>query len=346
MCTRTTHFSRVVTSWAWSGLSIEPNTDRLSRQVLPEVVRRLDPFRPYLPSSPYRSPEYVRRQKQIDTLPEPFNAQPEQHLWGPRDDFKGPFYTRSLAHFASEIGYHGCPDRRSLEQFLDSDHLWPWQDNEQWLTHAARPHRAMTDWNYRIALMGKQIGVLFDSVPDDLDDYILASQISQAEAKKFFIEWFRQGKWRRTGILWWNLRDGWPIISDAIVDYYGRKKLAYAYIKRVQTDVCVICCEPHSDQHAVTAVNDTRAPATGHAHMCDADTGQVLLDTSFEVAANGKAIIGYIPQTQEQGMWLIDWTAGAAAGYNHYLVGPRPFKLRDYRRWLEKLDIAAADWRG
>src|SRR4029453_14881874 len=98
-------------AYAWSGLSIDPNTDRLSRQVLPEGVRRLDPLPPPPPSSPYRSPEYVRRQKQIDTLPEPFNAQPEQHLWGPRDDFKGPFYTRSLAHFASEIGYHGCPDR-------------------------------------------------------------------------------------------------------------------------------------------------------------------------------------------------------------------------------------------
>ena len=43
-----------------------------------------------------------------------------------------------------------------------------------------------------------------------LDDFIFASQVSQAEAKKFFIERLRIGKGRRTGILWWNLRDGWP----------------------------------------------------------------------------------------------------------------------------------------
>ncbi|MCL5996467.1 MAG: glycoside hydrolase family 2 [Chloroflexi bacterium] len=330
-------------AYAWSSLSIDPNTDRLSRHVLPEVVRRLDPHRPYLPSSPYRSPAYVQRQKSIDALPEPFNAQPEQHLWGPRDDFKGPFYTRSLAHFASEIGYHGCPDRRSLEQFLDPGYVWPWQNNEQWLTHATRPHPAMTDWNYRIALMGKQIGVLFDQVPDNLDDYVLASQISQAEAKKFFIEWFRQGKWRRTGILWWNLRDGWPIISDAIVDYYGRRKLAYTYIKRVQSDVCVICCEPRDGRHAIIAVNDTRSPARGHAQVCDADTQQVLLETNFTVDANDIQTIGHIAQTSRQAMWLIDWSAGGQTALrNHYLVGHRPFKLEDYRRWLDMLTLTSS----
>ena len=72
--------------------------------------------------------------------------------------------------------------------------------------------------------MANQIRNMFGFEPDNLDDFILASQIFQAECKKFFIERMRCGKWRRTGMLWWNLRDGWPIISDAVVDYYGIKK--------------------------------------------------------------------------------------------------------------------------
>ncbi|HPN73271.1 MAG TPA: hypothetical protein PKZ41_04675, partial [Candidatus Omnitrophota bacterium] len=43
---------------------------------------------------------------------------PEQHLWGPRDYFKGDFYTHHTAHFVSEIGYHGCPNVSSLRRFL------------------------------------------------------------------------------------------------------------------------------------------------------------------------------------------------------------------------------------
>jgi beta-mannosidase len=326
-------------AYAWAGLGIDPNTDLLSRKVLPDIVRRLDPFRTYLPSSPYRSPEFVRAQRESVGSAQSDIEQPEQHLWGPRNDFKGPYYTKSLAHFASEIGYHGCPDRRSLEQFLEPGHVWPWQNNDQWLTHATRPLPVMTDFNYRIELMGKQISVLFDHVPDDLDDYVLASQISQAEAKKFFVEWFRQGKWRRTGLLWWNLRDGWPIISDAIVDYYGRKKLAYEYIKRVQSAVCVICCEPSNDLHAIIAVNDSLAPANGHVRIMDADSGQLLLDSDFAVQANGYAKIGSVVQSFRKRMWLIDFIINDTPMRNHYLCGPRPYGLSDYRRWMTKLAI-------
>ena len=60
---------------------------------------------------------------------------------------------------------------------------------------------------------------LFGAVPDDLETFALASQITQAEAKKFFIESTRLRKWRTSGILWWNVIDGWPQFSDAIVDY-------------------------------------------------------------------------------------------------------------------------------
>jgi beta-mannosidase len=197
----------------------------------------------------------------------------------------------------------------------------------------------MTDFNYRIELMGKQIGVLFDQVPDNLDDYVLASQISQAEAKKFFIEWFRQGKWRRTGLLWWNLRDGWPIISDAIVDYYGRKKLAYEFIKRVQTDVCVICSEPVDGMHAIVAVNDSLVAVQGHACIKDIDTDQVLLNVDFQVPANGAVVVGSLPSSSKQAMWLIEWTINNMPMRSHFLSGARPFHLNDYRRWLAKLAI-------
>ena len=50
-------------------------------------------------------------------------------------------------------------------------------------------------------------------------------RVWKAEAKKFFIESARLRKWRTSGILWWNVIDGWPQFSDAVVDYYFGKKL-------------------------------------------------------------------------------------------------------------------------
>jgi beta-mannosidase len=320
-------------TYFWTGMGIDPNTDKISRQVLAEVVRQLDPFRSYLPSSPYVGTQVIRRGADG-------NLTPEQHLWGPRDDFKGAFYTRSLAHFVSEIGYHGCPDRRSLEQMMDADHLWPWQDNEQWLTHAVRPLPRMTDYNYRIPLMAKQIAILFDTVPDNMDDFILASQISQAEALKFFIERWRQRKWRTTGILWWNLRDGWPIISDAIVDYYYRKKLAYVYVKRVQTDVCAMLTELEAGMHSLIVVNDTLQVAEGEVELTDGDTGRRLLHTHYHVEPNGSAVVGAVPSVREPAMWLIRWKDALGNTFlNHYLAGERPFHLERYRHWLTLLGV-------
>ena len=314
----------------WFGIRLDPNTDRLSRQVLPEVIRQQDPARDYLPSSPYHSPAMFQAGNQNW-------LKLEDHLWGPRDDFKGSYYTNSPAHFASEIGYHGCPDRRSLEQMMEPGFVWPWQNNEQWLTHAVRPLPSKTSYNYRIPLMAKQVGVLFGLVPDNLDDFILASQISQAEADKFFIEMFRSAKWRRTGIIWWNVRDGWPIISDAIVDYYNRPKLAYRYIKSAQADVCAMCGEVEAGRHPLVIVNDTLAEVDGHVVVSDLDSHQILFESNYQVNRNGSKVVGSIPHSIQPAMWLIEWTVGGKKFQNHYLAGPRPFKLDDYKRWLKSL---------
>ncbi len=321
-------------AYGWYCPGLDPNTDVISRQVLPQVVRRLDWRRDYLPSSPYISPEAFRRGQDVC---------PEQHLWGPRDDFKGPFYTLSAAHFVSEIGYHGCPDRRTMEQFLDADHLWPWQGNDQWITHATRPLPGMKEFDYRIALMARQITKVFEAIPDNLDDFILASQVSQAEANKFFIELWRLGKGRKTGILWWNLRDGWPIFSDAVVDYYGRRKLAYEYIRRVQADVCVMAGEPAAGRQEVACVNDTLVAVAGGVRVTDIDSGSVLLESEFRIPANGRTTAGFIPQPASRQMWLLQWTlADGTGGINHYLAGPRPFTLCEYKRWLRSPGMAGA----
>jgi len=76
--------------------------------------------------------------------------------------------------------------------------------------------------------MANQLRYLFGEIPDNLEDFVLASQITQAEAMKYFIEHFRSTMWRRTGIIWWNLIDGWPQFSDSVVDYYsGRNWLIH-----------------------------------------------------------------------------------------------------------------------
>ena len=237
----------------WNRSLRDPAHYPVTRRVIPEVLEAHDFTRPYLPSSPYVSSEAMQ----------PGRETPENHLWGPRDYFKGPFYNSGNTIFASETGYHGCPSPASLARFIRPEALWPMtkengEPNDDYLAHAAcmepDPERA---YAYRIPLMISQVNTLFGETWQDLDTFARMSQISQAEAKKFFIERFRQAKWRRTGIIWWNLIDGWPQVSDAVTDYYGCKKLAYSFIRRSQNPVCLMLSEPDADgRYTLMGVND------------------------------------------------------------------------------------------
>jgi beta-mannosidase len=136
--------------------------------------------------------------------------------------------------------------------------------------------------------------------------------------------------------------DGWPQFSDAVVDYYFGRKLAYHYLKRVHTPVCIIVGEPESWNCRVTACNDSREPVQGRFSIRDADTGATVLAGTLALPANANAGLGHLRTPRGvQKLFLIEWDANGVHGVNHYLLGTPPFDLESYRRWLPQ--IAALD---
>ncbi|MBQ8388504.1 MAG: glycoside hydrolase family 2 [Clostridia bacterium] len=287
------------------------NEHPVTRGVFKAVTRDNDFARPYLPNSPYMDAEALRTGRPA-----------EDHLWGPRDFFKGPYYGTSECHFASETGYHGCPSPETLRKFIPEDRITAFGDTVRcddtvWLTHAACMEPVWgTPYSYRIPLMSRQVERIFKELPDDIQRYALESQISQAEAKKYFIERFRIAKWRKTGILWWNLIDGWPQISDAIVDWYGQKKLAYSYIKRSQSPFCLMMDEPQDGKLTLVAANDSRETLRVSYTVRELYTGREVLRGELEVAPDRADRVAQIPDTGSA-FYLIEWS-GDVSGKNHF----------------------------
>lgn len=309
-------------------LGIDPSKNRITRDFLPEVVRQNDRTRPYLPSSPYVS-EAVYNSGSLRNCP-------EDHLWGPRDYFKSSFYKDSPAHFVSETGYHGCPNLDSIKRFITPGKVWPYQNNSEWILHSSDQKGN----DSRVMLMEKQIRQLFGQVPTDPEEYILASQISQAEAKKYFIERIRIGRPYKSGIIWWNLLDGWPQMSDAVVDYYFTKKLAYQYIKRSQAPFAIAADEVENWSIKVCACNDTLQDICGSFRVLDAETDAVLLESSFTALANATTVIGRLPVFySDKNILIIQWNAEGNEGFNHYVCGYPPLSLRSYKRTMEKYGL-------
>jgi beta-mannosidase len=189
-------------------------------------------------------------------------------------------------------------------------------------------------------LMENQVRVLFGEVPTEPEEYILASQISQAEAKKYFIERIRVGRPIKTGIIWWNLLDGWPQMSDAVVDYYFTKKLAYGYIKRSQAPFTVAADEERSGILPIYACNDTQNKKEGHLTVRDAESGAVMYECDFVAELNTSTKISELDvATREHWMLIFEWECGDEKGFNHYLCKNPPISLEKYKTLMKKNNL-------
>jgi len=308
---------------------LDPNVERNSRITIPRVCWELDPVRPYLPSSEYYSPDVVAG------LAKPS----ENHLWGARGYYKVPFYTNSPAHFVSEMGYHGMPNRSTLERMMTKAGLYPFKDdkfkpeswNDEYQCKASIPFVHGDYSRHRNHLMTNQVKLMFGAPSTDLDIFIDQSQVVQAEAMKTFVELFRSRKFARTtGLIWWNVRDGWPQLSDAVVDYFYSKKLAYWIIRNAQRDQIVMV----RDDHRAIAVNDTLIAVKGSVVIRDAASGKTVLErTDFTIPANGTLDLGEVAW-QGQGVLLVEATLGGKPFKNHFLYGEIPFDYQSIRKLL------------
>lgn len=306
----------------------DPNKNTLTREVLPTAVRLNDIGRPYLASSPYISTEAYKKRGSAVTYP-------EDHLWGPRDYFKSDYYKNSKSHFVSETGYFGCPSIKSFKKFITAEKLWPYY-NSEWILHSSDQNGN----DNRIAQMEKQVKQLFGEVPEKPEEFVTASQISQAEAKKYFIERVRVGRPEKTGIIWWNLVDGWPQMSDAVVDYYYDKKIAYGYIKRSQAPFVIAAGEISDWTLPIYACNDTLEGKSGNFIVICAETDEILFESGFEVGANQTKLLTRMPIYYSDHKFLIfEWDINGEKGINHYLCGYPPFDLEKYKLLMQKYGL-------
>ena len=319
---------------------ILPSDNQISRQVLKNAVLKYDPVRDYLPSSPF-NPDSVKTAGKREWIP-------EQHTWGSRDNFKSDFYIKSNAIFASETGYHGMPAVESVKKFIPEESWNGRTGNIDYLVHSSQPFGDEKGvYSYRVELMEDQVRNLFGHVPEDLENFVTASQIVQAEAVKTFIEFFRINKYRKTGIMWWNVIDCWPQFSDAVVDYYFVRKLACSYIKRAQQEVMLTFSEPADWMARLQCSNDLDHEITLNYTVREAGSSEILLQGVKTVPADTSCEIDMMKVSiGEQKMYIIEYEYNGRKSFNHYTQGFPPFDLEKYKIWQTELDSAAAQLKG
>ena len=152
------------------------------------------------------------------------------------------------------------------------------------------------------------------------------------------------GKWERTGIIWWNLLDGWPQFSDAVVDYYYARKLAYFVIKRAQQPICLMFREPSDGKLELVGANEYLEDVTVSYRVTDLKTNTVAAQGTAFLPKNGATTIAYTNHLID-GMhfYVMEWTCGKHSGKNYYVCAPAPYSFDEYYAFMQQSGMWEAD---
>lgn len=331
----------------------DPNDNSITRKLIPDILSDLDDSRPYLPSSPYIDDEAYSTKKPTT----------EQHTWGDRTYFKGDYYANTVCNFVSEIGFPAMPKAESLKKFISKDKLWPWKDekqfedfkpregdflynlnkdkaNDEWLLHGTALTTTISTYSFRVPLLAYSARLLFGDKDDTLETFIFKSQCVQAEAYKYSIERYRLAKWNKTGIIWWNLIEGWPSIADCVVDYYYNKKLAYEYITRAQRPLHVAFAEPANEKHDVVAINDSQSDEEFDVVVTKLATREVIFKKKAVCKANDNLTLGTVPEGEKAEIYIIKFKAGGKEYFSHYVRDLRGSDIKAYAELVKELGFS------
>ncbi|MFI0723937.1 glycosyl hydrolase 2 galactose-binding domain-containing protein [Streptomyces sp. NPDC021224] len=187
--------------------------------VLPGVLARLDPTRPYVPNSPWSG--------SLDADPAAVTHGPS-HLWDAWNDADYVHYRDHDPSFVSEMGWCGPAAWTTLERVLDGETPGP-------ASPLTRHHLRAIDGMHKLT---RGLQPHFPA-PAEGADWHFATQLVQARAVAAGVEWLRSRD-RCAGAVVWQLNDCWPAISWSAVDSAGVEKplwyaLRHAFAPRLAT---------------------------------------------------------------------------------------------------------------
>ena len=270
----TMHYDR----WAGDTTPARYYGESIFDDVLRDVVARLDPNTPYIPTSP------IGRAPNGGPNSGGFGDQHCWDVWHGRGDWK--HYGESTGRFSSEYGFASSCSLATWDKVLDDwAEDYPFDLNDPVLKWHDKTRKGTETFVGYVKLHYPE--------PKTLADWVYYSQLNQRDAMRAGVEHYRRSPFCR-GSLIWQLNDCWPVQSWSILDSDGHYK-AVAYELRRLYHGQLLSIERHNDLIKVHAVNDVEAD--GGIVSLDAyhlQTGEHLGnlgEAEFEIGADNRKVV-------------------------------------------------------
>ncbi|GAA4903779.1 beta-mannosidase [Stackebrandtia albiflava] len=232
-------------------------------RLLPDLVARLDPSRPYWPGSPYSGDPAVHPNDP---------AHGSCHIWDVWNTHDYLHYRQWRPRFAAEFGYQAPATYATLTAALSDT---PLAADSPGMRH----HQKAVDGDVKLA---RGLAAHFGE-PADFDDWHFLTQVNQARAIQVALGHFRSLHPECGGAIVWQLNDCWPVTSWSAVDAAGRLKPVYFTLRAGFADR-LVTVQPRGTGLVAVLHNDT--DETWRPRLCAARrdfTGRVVADDAEDV---------------------------------------------------------------
>ncbi|MFD0676688.1 MULTISPECIES: beta-mannosidase [unclassified Paenibacillus] len=263
-------------------------------ELIPEVLEELDSSRAYWPSSPYggndaNDPDVGDRHNwQVwhgSVYPRQFGDVPLLDYSIEGVTFKN--YKKDFTLFSSEFGMHASANRYTLEKNIpEGEFYW-----------------GSVEMAYRNKDTNHQKGILlmegFTGIPQNIEEYMNFSMLTQAEGLKYGIEHYRRNKKRTSGALVWQHNDSWPGTSWSLIDYELLPKASFYYARKFYHPLLLSLDHEPGQPLSVWVVNDRVASYEGKVRLSVYDFAGVQVYTHLfdaSIPSNGAVQLGSLPE--------------------------------------------------
>lgn len=212
--------------WGWQRkysaeafAEMERGYNVLFRELLPQMVERLDGTRFYMHSSPYEA-NWGR--------PNSWKTG-DSHNWGTWHGRK-PFesFDTDVPRFMSEYGFQAFPEMKTIRTFAE-------EKDFELESPVMNTHQKADIGNALI----KQTMRLYYRVPEKFEDLVYVGLVLQGQGMRHGIEAHRRNRPYCMGSLFWQLNDSWPVVSWSGIDYYGNWKALMYQSKRAFAPILI-----------------------------------------------------------------------------------------------------------
>jgi len=253
--------------WIWFNEQSTPFQEmpgyNIYHQVIPGILKELDPVRPYWQTTPFGYDDDPNSQLSGNTH--------QWGIWSKWIDYTDVDKDASL--FVSEFGFQAPANIDTLEKFISPEH----RNIES---------RIFEFHNKQVEGMTRLLHFLMAHLPivKEWGDFIYLTQLNQALALKTCIEHWRVNDTTNGSIIW-QFNDVWPVSSWSLVDSESKPKMTYYFVKNIFNHQ-IISIRRSDDLLKVTVLNGSPYNFSGTLKIVyyKTSTGELLIEEEHKIS--------------------------------------------------------------